>query len=1128
MHYFRGGLPYMFKHGLLLSSACLLQLVLGACGSLSAATDAGPNPTLDSSSTMPPESYTCLGEGCVCSGADCTPIDGGCTGADCECTLPSCEPGAPPPDAAVRDAGGAFDLSGDALVLGVDLGVEVEVDADIVDASGEGERVRDGGVGMLCRSTPVPDAGTPPPCTEPAPGGCSTSTTYNPLLYWRFESAAPLADSAPGGTHALRQLGSAPAGVQFTATGGAAGGYARVTPEGNGANATAPSTLGAPSVTLEFFARLRPETMRSSRIMLFRSVGTFQFELLWSSLRVDAGGKRFEIPLDGMGRRSWPYYADGQWHHFALRLEVSGSVNRATLYVDGQAPEGFDFPAAAMSSLATPSTFSLGYRDVSPPNLRTVTDIDLDEVAYFGSALPKTLIHRHFVEGRAGAAYSATDNCMPTACAAAVTNTALDPNDYQPGWSDTDVYANSIEPLTQLESFAAPRYRQGHTLPPVSMAWMGGPNYMGGFLYETTSQAQAVTTSVAIQEELCETFSAGLSLEALKSSYNATSPAATNFADNFVRLANSHPECAAAVKTFWSGNVDDAANYMAGTNITSPTTPLSKWTADGAAVRPRLVALGNALTRPLDVIWENGETGVDRFQHASMAQVTANASVSADFMASGLSLPDYKAARVNAARTAYRDAMLSSPSMLPVNVQSTPFSYYSVDGHPSFYPPYSTMRTIQTPIADGSNLTARRPSTEFYTQFPGLWRVNASGVPHGWDYVQWSMPVNIAAGDRLMWPYVAAGWRFREQSNIRPGQWLGFLKALAVAGAETFVPGYFVIPESGFGGATDAPCRDITVGATTRCYYVQNPDNYAWQAVTPIYAHAVTSRYESILKDTASQFLLETWPSNPQTLVAVRKLGKQFVIAASLQVENNTLAQRQLGEAMTDVALDLDDNPSTAPVNVRIRARRQGSVYVYDGTSAATPTMTQLDTWHEASHPMRWSPDLAFEAEMNDGQTNASGNTWVTRTERPSSAAVGDYSTFTTRMQLSGAANSWTAAQFGSAPRLTFRANPRQTRDYAVWVRARLQSATAPVGSVRVRVDGGTVRTLGCVTGTSWKWVRLDCGTPAADPARVTLTAGQHTLEVSPGNTQVLIDRVLLTTAAGCIGEASDICGGCN
>ena len=59
------------------------------------------------------------------------------------------------------------------------------------------------------------------------------------------------------------------------------------------------------------------------------------------------------------------------------------------------------------------------------------------------------------------------------------------------------------------------------------------------------------------------------------------------------------------------------------------------------------------------------------------------------------------------------------------------------------------------------------------------------------DYLELDRPSEINAKDEIFSPFVAAGWKSAVERNMRPGQWLGFLKILTCLGAEYVETGFF-------------------------------------------------------------------------------------------------------------------------------------------------------------------------------------------------------------------------------------------------------------------------------------------------------------------------------------------------
>jgi len=281
------------------------------------------------------------------------------------------------------------------------------------------------------------------------------------------------------------------------------------------------------------------------------------------------------------------------------------------------------------------------------------------------------------------------------------------------------------------------------------------------------------------------------------------------------------------------------------------------------------------------------------------------------------------------------------------------------------------------------------------------------GYDTGWmgglDHLAQYRPSEIAHGDALFSPFVAAGWNAAAERNMRPAQWLGYLKIMAALGAEYVESGFFS-PELW----------------TKKAHLVQDPRNWCWQTSTPAYAQAVTALwsdllFEGILVDggmpvapiTAScgdprvcafnpirpagpasrsralPNLLNKrfpeprsyrfWAGSQDVVVLARKHNsrEQVVIVASLQPQSNVVGNMPIARNVT---------VSIGGRQLHFEARRQGSTYLYTpppasasastpagGTGGGSATFVHLDAWHEAMHPSYWSSDFAFEAELHAG-----------------------------------------------------------------------------------------------------------------------------------------------------------------
>jgi chitodextrinase len=88
--------------------------------------------------------------------------------------------------------------------------------------------------------------------------------------------------------------------------------------------------------------------------------------------------------------------------------------------------------------------------------------------------------------------------------------------------------------------------------------------------------------------------------------------------------------------------------------------------------------------------------------------------------------------------------------------------------------------------------------------------------------------------------------------------------------------------------------------------------------------------------------------------------------------------------------------------------------------------------------------------------------------------------------------------------------------DYRVW--ARVKSSQDSAGSLALQVDGGCPATL-ALDGSSagqWTWVNTTAG-DAGQPLTRSLSAGKHLFTVTPGDSGVAVDQVLVTDDPDCV-----------
>jgi hypothetical protein len=345
---------------------------------------------------------------------------------------------------------------------------------------------------------------------------------------------------------------------------------------------------------------------------------------------------------------------------------------------------------------------------------------------------------------------------------------------------------------------------------------------------------------------------------------------------------------------------------------------------DGRTQKMYIDSLLANLKRPLDFINENGEVFIvypEKFISEDK-NIVRDKNKYPD-----LSWNQYQTVKRLEKETAYKNAFMQNPLL-----KNTLYSEYAIDGEKNFRHDYALMRKINSKI---NGMYYSTP--DFYPRFPDNWK-KWRGPWHGLEWIENCRNTEIALGDKLFSPFVAAGWNANEEKNIRPGQWLGLLKILGVMGAEFYYSGFF------------NTAKDLA-----------KPENYVWQCAMPAYAQAITSYYEDILRNgillNEPNYIL--YPeSDVPVVVRKHQLKKIYVIAAALQTNSNN---KGAVADSTKVTIEIEGK------KISFLARRQGSVYILN-LEKALPTLVQLDSWHQWYHPYYWSKNIMIEAELGEGE----------------------------------------------------------------------------------------------------------------------------------------------------------------
>lgn len=924
--------------------------------------------------------------------------------------------------------------------------------------------------------------------------------TWTPTHYWTFNNPSnPLADSV-GNTPLNPAFYQATYSISNAQTGISAGRYLTV-PASSNIITTNKAFSPDSGVTVEFLFRPGPnqfETInlfsrRDGAIQVKFSYPYFTFTTAATPL---SGGStttdKWELELEGIGRGSFGYYVDGNWHHMVFRYNARTGVK--DIWVDGQNPTGFSKTIAPGRIPNSGSTSSNNIFDFSSVVSYVKPTGDYDEIALYSYALPATMIYRHFLDfSTQRRSYTFANSTTAVPAASAITG-GLNPQEFAPGHPNP-----TIDPIEELKAFPAVRVKPNHTLFPNYMVF--NPSDVAGQRQVSYSKPVLKQRSIDVQLELCRHFSYAVQL-----THNTTR--FYNFADTnevdgaFIKLANQNPQWKATANTYWpqtklsdigrpqntphilnknlpapnylrnsSGQyLDMSGNVTTSTNSRSisPEAPLDSFRVDGQTQRFYLQQLLSRVTRPIDLLFENGEVIPTWSESGLQKDPTCVSSYSSLGLGTW---KRYKGNRFTRLTSAYMNEWRGLSGL-----GNTRIFHYYLSGHPVYDLSWQDTRTIQSRTNNQYYANG-----DIYTRWPGNWRY-WSGAARGWQYVVESRYEEIALGDKLFSPVVSPGWDIDEERNIRPAQWLGFLKAIAMLGAEHMGVGHFI---------TTAP--------------FQVPANYVWQMAMPGYVQGVTSRFDDLffngsvmngdvpqsLPSGASKPGYSFYAGDMRKLISARKHNTlaRYAITGTIQPNSNMAGNAELEG---DATITIDGNRLT------FKIRRQGSTYIYDRTNPNAPVFYQLDSWHENTHPYYWSKTFNLEAEIFD---NVNSNLEI-KTQVPAGTTAGDYRNYT----------SYITFKATSPAEYNFAVRGNAATTHFVWVRARSRGGVTT--GFNLTLDGTQNHSVNCVRDTNWTWYRFN----ASNGQQITytnLTVGSHKLSITPINANLEIDQITVTPVSG-------------
>lgn len=628
--------------------------------------------------------------------------------------------------------------------------------------------------------------------------------------------------------------------------------------------------------------------------------------------------------------------------------------------------------------------------------------------------------------------------------------------------------------LEQLKNYPSPRYKLNNDFLRL-YNWMS-PFYAGGGGQQDISVSKAIENATKIQEELAVNWNYYLLISNARIDPKGnTLRDPNNPLNSFIGLANKHPEIPLSVTTFW-GQMNPTVfgskyyqpniyrNDLSGicylkearinkkNRVISYAAPDSLFIQDGIVQKNYLQNLVKRLTRPINIINENGEEP----PRAYSEHVLKNDSLLL-FDKNKLKIDDWNI--YTATKKKYIRHLYSSQFMENIpELKNTLFTMYKVEGGPIDCFDWNASKGTCSKIKGNYYSTP-----DFYPRSPDNWKV-WKGAWHGWKWINDGRKVEIKSGDKFFSPYVAAGWAYNPEGDMRPAQWLGLLKCLSVVGAEFYYTGYFNLGKP-----------------------VSKPENYIWQAAMPAYAQAITTRFADIFRNGNVLFddkgnPIVTYPvSDEDVLVTVRKrdLKEQYIIAATLQPYSNT-----------------EKYPKNKNIEIKIgnesfiiNVRRQGSVYFLDKTTKAY-VFYQLDKWHQYEHPSRWRKEEIFEAEVFD---TASANIKINTDYKTDNTEI-DFSFFNSYVSLNK--NQWVGYAVNSRDMEHLPNN--------IYLMLYIKNASQLNGEINY---GDFKKSFSATKNEDWNWIKIEV------EKEVFLKNKNSILKIISSTDSFELDKVVITGA---------------
>src|SRR5690606_22925672 len=278
-----------------------------------------------------------------------------------------------------------------------------------------------------------------------------SAQNYLPKSYYTFEGSKPMKDSMnhfdldPSYYRSGYTINSNPAGVGV-------GNY--MTLDSNSTIIRGGTLAIDSAVTFEFL--FKPGFYFGTTVFAKRMDGAIELRFSYPTINfmtyvtTNTGSgvnDDFAIDLNGIGRKNYGYYVDGNWHHIVFKYNAKAGIKE--VWIDGQLPAGFSKTIQG-GSFATSG--NLEYMVNSQSNYYKYQG-GIDEFAVYYNSLGGNSIYSHYLDFMAGKHYSFANPTVTAPTPSPVT-AGININDYAPGHPSP-----TLTPIEQLKNFPVPRFK---------------------------------------------------------------------------------------------------------------------------------------------------------------------------------------------------------------------------------------------------------------------------------------------------------------------------------------------------------------------------------------------------------------------------------------------------------------------------------------------------------------------------------------------------------------------------------------------------------------------------------------------------------------------------------------------